>query len=132
MKVTSTIRKEVGPAIREWAREYSFGIFIFNIILMLLVLLRSAGYFDPFVPITINLIFFVSITMATVFLGFRSRGLFVLAGIFWILALVFRSLKIDIWAERAAIYVFEAVLVGVLLLILENINIRQFVGKRNV
>ena len=43
--------------IDRWAKENLAGLFVFNIIILLLVLLRFAGYFSPFLEININLIY---------------------------------------------------------------------------
>ncbi len=108
------------PTIEDWARNHVLGLFIFNLILMLLILLHSAGYFAPYLEITINLIFFICLLALILLLKATSKVIFIIAIAFWIFAGVLRIIGIDIWAERTAIYTFEGFLVGVFLQIIED------------
>ena len=106
---------------RKWIKTHQIGFGLFNVLIMLMILLRSAGYFEPYMTISINLIFIVALLSAIFLLEMRDRGAFGVALVFWFIAGILRVFKIDVWAERAALYTFEALFVGVLLLILETI-----------
>ena len=106
---------------RKWIKAHQIGFGLFNVLIMLMILLRSAGYFEPYMTISINLIFIVALLSAIFLLEMRDRGAFGAALVFWFIAGILRVFKIDVWAERAALYTFEALFVGVLLLILETI-----------
>lgn len=112
--------------VREWLVVHQLQITLFNGFLMLLILLRSAGYFEPFIPISINLIFISALVLSIFLLGINSKGAVAIALIFWMLAGFFRVfLKIDVWAERTALYAFEALVIGVFLLIIETISSKR-------
>ncbi len=96
------------------------GLFIFNILLMMLILMRSAEYFTPFFLISINFIVFACIVFSVFLLGIRSKGVFLLALLFWSFAAFLRVLNAGVWAERTAIYAYQAIVVGVILFIMEN------------
>jgi hypothetical protein len=106
--------------INRWAKENFLGLVILNLLLMLLVLLRSAGYFLPYLYLTINIIVFLSVVMAKVFLNASSRLIFLIALLFLIFAAFLKLFQIEIWAERSAIYTFEVFLFGVIVLIFET------------
>lgn len=105
----------------KWVNSYLPGLFIFNLTVIILVLLHGAGYFHPFFIITINFIVVSSLISSIFLLGARSRTMFVITFVFWLLSAFFRLGSIEIWAERASIYAFESFIVGVILLILEPI-----------
>lgn len=105
--------------LKRWAAERVFGLFIFNIIVMLLILLYTAGYFAPFFPLTINSIFFISLILAIILLGVKSKVLFITALSFWLFATFLKTIKIDVWAERTAIYSYQSLIVGLVLTIIE-------------
>lgn len=102
-----------------WATNNVLGIFIFNLVLMLLVLLYNAGYFAPFFPLTINIIVMACFMLSYLLFKSSSRVLFVFALSFWLLAAFFRTLGINIWAERTALYSFEAFVIGFVILVFE-------------
>lgn len=105
--------------LKKWANDRVFGLFIFNIMVMLLILLYTAGYFAPFFPLTINFIVLVSLILSIILLGIKGKILLVIALLFWIFAAVLRILKIEVWAERTAIYTYQALVIGLILLIIE-------------
>ncbi|MFA6073866.1 MAG: hypothetical protein WC758_07165 [Candidatus Woesearchaeota archaeon] len=102
--------------IKKWAEENIAGLFLFNLIILLLVLLRFAGYFSPFLTININLIYLVSLILSVVLLKATSKMMFIVALSFWILATFLKCVKVDIWADRTIEYFFQALVVGILLL----------------
>lgn len=106
--------------LKIWGQQHLSGLFIFNIIVAVLLLLHANGYFLPFFAITMNMIIFLAIILAVTLLGARSRVCFILALVFWIFAAFLRIVKVEIWAERTVIYVFEFLVVGVIILILES------------
>lgn len=126
MKVRSSKNKQVKVQhLQYWAQNKIFGLFVFNLIVMLLVVLRSAGYFAPYFPITINFIVFVSLILAIFLLNIRSSTLFAITLIFWILAAILKISDIDVWAQRAALYTFQALLVGLALFIIEIVSVKR-------
>lgn len=108
-----------------WSQERVSGLFVFNIILGLLLLLHSAGYFAPFFLLTINVIAVISLILSVVLLRVKSNVIFGVAISFWIFTALLKIFKLDVWAERSAIYAFESLVVGVGLMIIENIVSRQ-------
>lgn len=106
--------------VQNWAHQNIINLFIFNIILTALLLLRSAGYFSPFFPLSISLIIIICLALSVILLGARSRVLFTTAVLFWLVAIFLKVAKVDIWAERAAIYTFEALLLGLFIFLFEK------------
>lgn len=107
--------------LQSWAQKRMFGLFVFNLTVMLLIILRSAGYFSPFFLITINFIVFLSLILAIFLLNIKDKALFIVSFIFWALAGLLQTVNINVWAERAALYSFEALVIGIILFIIENI-----------
>lgn len=107
--------------LNSWAQKRIVGLFAFNILVMLMIVLRSAGYFDPFFPITINFIVLLALVLSIVLLGVGNRIMFLTAFVFWILAAALKILNVDVWAERTAVYTFQALVIGVLLLVWESL-----------
>lgn len=123
--------KSKNNSLQFWAQNKVFGLFVFNLIVMLLIVLRSAGYFTPFFPITINFIVITSLILAIFLLNIKSSTLFIIALIFWILAGVLRVMSIEVWAIRAAIYTYEALTLGIFLMFFERIRRRKRNRKPN-
>lgn len=115
----SQIRSDQNRKLHNWAQERIVGIFIFTLILVLLLLLYSAGYFAPYLPLTINLVVLISIVLSIVLLQLNSKFIFSLVIFFWLLAALFMVLNIVVWAERASIYAYETLVVGLILYLLE-------------
>lgn len=109
--------------LQEWIIDHYLQLAVFNGILILLVLLRSASYFEPYFPITINLIYVISLTLSIVLLGMRSKGAFILALVFWVLAGFLRVVNIEVWGQRSAIYSYEALVIGLVLMVFERIEL---------
>lgn len=106
-----------------WAQKRVVGLFSFNLLVMLLIVLRSAGYFDPYLLITINHIVFLSLILSIFLLGVKRRAMFIVALTFWILAGLLKSLKVEVWAERTAVYFFQAFLLGMILFLIEALDL---------
>ncbi len=104
-----------------WVSSHYANLAIFNALMVILVLLHSAKYFDPFWLITINVIIFAALIASVFLLGAGSKTLFIIALAFWMFAGMMRILGINVWAERITIYVFESFFIGVLLFLFENI-----------
>ncbi len=119
------IQSKVLEDLSLWAQNKIFGLFVFNLLVMLLIVLRSAGYFAPFFPITINFIVLLSLILSIILLSVGNRIMFLIAFIFWLLAAFFKFFQIDVWAERTTVYTFQALVIGVLLLIIETISSKR-------
>ncbi len=119
-------------SFRDWTKKHYFQLAVFNIFLLSLFLLRSAGYFHPFFVISVNLIVFSALIASIILLNVRNKAMFLLALFFWLFAAFLKVLKIDPWAERTAVYAYQALLIAVLLLFLESINIFRNKKKKNV
>lgn len=117
LKSTLMVSRDV---FYEWGKKHYVGIFVFNIIIIIFVLLQNAGYFNPFLPITTNLIVMLALLLAVVLLGLRSRGIFTISLIFLTLAGILLYLRVEVWAERTMIYVFQSFTLGVILLFFER------------
>lgn len=115
--------KEKDNILQEWIIGHYLQLAIFNGVLILLVLLRSAGYFEPYFPITINLIYIISLALSIILLGMKSKGAFILALVFWVLAGFLRIVNIEVWAQRAAVYSYEALVIGLVLMVFERITL---------
>lgn len=115
-----------------WAKKRYLGLFAFNIILLILTLLHTARYFDPIYEISINFVLSVAMIMAVAFLGARSRVMFVISIFFLIVAACFQAIRVNIWAERSGIYAFDAMVLGVLLLVFENVGYKSGFLKYNL
>lgn len=109
--------------LNKWSLSHFVGIAVFNIIMILLFLLYSAGYFKPFLPISINLIVIIGLILSTLLLEVKSRAMFIICLFFWLFAAFLKIVKIDVWAERTTIYVYQSLVLGIVLTIVENIDI---------
>jgi len=108
--------------INQWAVEHFLNLVTFNIYLVIAFLLRSAGYFHPYFDITVNLIVVSALVLSIFMLGARSKVMFLVTLIFWIFAGLIRIFKIEVWAERTTIYAYEAMVLGILILVWERIT----------
>lgn len=118
-------RETIGQKIQIWVSGHYLQLAIFNVFLLILVLLRSAGYFEPYLALTINLITLISLIFIVVLFNSKSGFMFFVAAIFWIGSAFLRILGIEVWAERTAIYTVQAILLGIVLLVFENIKERK-------
>ena len=109
--------EKVGKSVKVWVEKKLVGIFIFNLIVVVMVLLNTAQYFKPFFYLGINSIFFLSLILAVALLGSRTKEMFLISIIFLLFAAFLKVVKIDIWADRASIYFYQAFLIGLVLLI---------------
>lgn len=108
--------------LNKWSLSHFVGIAVFNIIMIVLFLLYSAGYFKPFLPISINLIVIIGLVLSTLLLEVKSRAMFMISLSFWLFAAFLKIVKIDVWAERTTIYVYQSLVLGILLIIVENVD----------
>jgi hypothetical protein len=60
--------------------------------------------------------------LCAIFLGFKSRHFFVFSIVFLLFSGILKVLGISIWAERSAIYMFQALFLGELMLIYEYLS----------
>lgn len=107
---------------REWADKHLAGLFVFNLLVLLLIMLQSIGYFDPFLKITATLVIVIAMILSIFLLGVRTNGIVILTLIFWFIGFVFKIFKIDIWAERLGIYTFYSLLLLLPMFIIESTN----------
>lgn len=99
-----------------WSRKKFLAISIFNFVVIVLFLLRSAGYFEPYFLISVNFIVVVGLLLSIILLGAKSREMFIICLLFWLFAGLLRILNIETWAERTVIYSVEALVIGLILL----------------
>src|SRR3989344_1051625 len=116
------IFKRFSLNLKDWTEKKYFQLAILNIFLIFLVLLKSAGYFDPYFPITINSIVVLGILASIVLLKVDSKLPFTLAIVFWFFTALFRLLNILPWAERMAIYSYESFAIGVVQHLMESFS----------
>lgn len=107
------------PRLKSWTAAHYLNLALFNLILIILVLLRSAGYFDPYFPITIHAIVLITLLLLVFFLGVNSKFFFVLTCVLWIFVAFLKLVGIDVWAERTSVYAFEVLVLGVTLFLTE-------------
>ncbi len=113
--------------VKKWVLEYNFNLIIFNIVIVFLFLLRSAGYFMPYFPISVNFIVVFGLVLSYFLLGTNSRTVFFITLFFWVFAGFLRMVGINVWAERTGIYAYESLVFGVLLFLFEEFR----GGKKN-
>ncbi len=121
-KIKMIISEKFRVRINKWAMNNYLNIGIFNVFVIIMFLLYSAGYFHPFFPITINFIVFSSLVVSIFLFKANSRSLFLVSLVFWIFAGVIRLLGVGVWAERTAIYSYQALVLGSLLLVYESLK----------
>lgn len=107
-------------SVKTWVNDHLAGLFVFNLIVLILVLLNTADYFKPFFFLGINFIFFFALILAAILLGAREKVMFSLALIFLVLTAFFKLLKVNIWADRASIYFFQSFIIGLVIFIWKN------------
>ncbi|MDO8619138.1 MAG: hypothetical protein Q7R49_04330 [Candidatus Daviesbacteria bacterium] len=120
-KVLDDLKKD----FENWVNLRHFQLAVFNIILISLALLRSAGYFEPFFLITINIIVLISLVMLILLLKTSSKFLFSVAICFWAFAGLLKLFQVSVWAERTTIYAYEAILIGIVQLVIEVIHRKE-------
>jgi hypothetical protein len=113
------------PMVKRWAEKNFFELIIVSGIIFFLFLLRSAGYFYPYFTISINFIMFTALIISVPIFKTSNKFFFLVTLIFWLFAGLLKVLKIEVWAERTAIYAFQALFVGVILFILEMLTSRN-------
>jgi|SRR5581483_1797375 len=114
--------KQLAKDTQKWYAKHNLRLVIFNLIILFLFLLRSAGYFQPYFPLSVNFIVIFSLVLSSVLLGANSKVMFAVTSIFWILAGLFLMLGIQIWSERTGIYAYESFIFGFLLYLFENLK----------
>lgn len=124
------IQKLISDSFNAWAKKYHYRLLLFNAILISLFLLHSVGYFHPFFPISIDFIVLTGLILSVFMLGAGSKTFFVASAIFWIVAMFFKLLGIDVWVERTGVYVYQTLLVGVVLLLAECFKINFYFFRR--
>lgn len=121
-KDINRLLKKCKKDTEKWAYSNFFSIFIINLILLILFLLHSAGYFDPYFPITVNFVIIVGIFVATILLNLNIQILIVMAGAFWLFAGLLYLLRVNIWAYRTTLYVFQIFVLMIVLLLYQSLR----------
>ena len=111
---------KINKSFSKWASSHYINLAIYNALIVLLVLLHSAKYFDPYWLISINIIIFIALIASVFLLGANSRVMFLVCLVFWLAAGLMRILNVEVWAERLTIYVFNSFFLGVVLLFFEE------------
>src|SRR5258708_16473312 len=94
---------------------------IFNLVILFMFLLKSAGYFQPYFLITVNLIMVVSLFLLVTLLEIKIEAIFFVSFLFWALTGILRIIHLDVWSDRTSIYAYQALLIGLTFLILEEV-----------
>lgn len=115
--------KPLTKKLNRWVVSHYFNLAVFNMFLILMFLLRSAGYFHPFLVISVNLIIMASLVASIFLFGARSKAMFSIVILFWLFVGFLRIIEIEVWAERTSIYAYQALVLGVLLLLGESISL---------
>lgn len=123
-KLTNKFKRK----IQEWSKKNFLQVAVFNIIMLILFLLRSAGYFEPYLAVSVNLIVIIGILLLIVLFGAGSRELFGFSLVFWLFASILKLFGIDRWAERTVVYTYEILVIGLVLTFLELF--RERFGKK--
>lgn len=116
---------------KKYVKTHQFELFLYNIFIMFLVLMHSLGYFDPYFLISANIVVNLSILLAALILHIKSNLVFFLSVFFLLVSMFFKLLEIDVWSERVSMYAYEALLIGVALLLWENLDLGDFKNKIN-
>lgn len=112
--------EKIKESINSWAMKHFFQISVFNFVLIMLFLLRSAGYFDPYLLISVNFIVVAALIMSILLLKAKSNVMFIVCLSFWLFAGLLKIFNLDTWAERTAIYAIEGLIIGTILLVIES------------
>ena len=105
--------------IQDWVIKNYLQLFVFNMMLIVMMLLRSAGYFEPYLPLSINTIMFIALIGMVVLLRARTRTLMLVTILLWLFAALLQVLNIDVWAERTAVYAFQSLIIATVLFIMD-------------
>ena len=63
--------------------------------------------------------------IGNIFSIFIGIALFVFSLVFWLSAFIFKIFNIDVWAERSGVYTFQSLFLGVVVLLVESIWLRN-------
>lgn len=122
MKFLKEQLKIVEDKLGMWEEHYRTRLLFYCMILIFLFLLKSAGYFNPFFEISVNFIIMTGLILSVFFLKASGKSFFLVALLFWIFAAILRYINIDPWAERTAFYAYQALVIGVLISLYQNIK----------
>ncbi len=114
--------KNIVIKAEEWGISRMTQLAIFNVVLVFLVLMRSVGYFQPFFLLTVNMIIVFQLILGVIILKLSSKVVFVIALFFWVISFLLKLSPASFWAERSAVYSFEALVIALFLLIFESFN----------
>lgn len=108
--------------ISNWFIGKQKEVMIFNLCVLALSVLHTAGYFHPYFVISINIVVLASFVLAILVLGVGSRTMFVISLAFLFITLFFKLVQVHVWAERMSIYVFESLTLATIVLFVETIG----------
>ena len=99
-----------------WVKNNYFQLAIFNLFVIILYFLRSAGYFHPYFIISVNVIVVVSLVVSVFLFRLPSEFLFGVAVFFWVFAGLIRLVgsEVIVWAERTGVYAYQALIIALL------------------
>ena len=112
----SSYKSYFSNKISKWALARRWQLFVFDLVLMTLVLMHSLGYFSPFFTISGNFIFLCAILLGVTLLGLRSKHLYIIALIFLCVSAFFLISGIEVWADRVMIYFAQSFMIGFILM----------------
>ncbi len=112
--------KKSESATSKWALENVARVFIFQSIIMSLVVLHSLGYFHPFFTISAHFIIFTSLILAVLILKARSYHLALFSLITFLGSAFFLVYEVEVWATRLAMYTSESFFVCLIVFALER------------
>lgn len=123
------IPTDIDRRITKWTQQKGYRLFIYQIILLLLVLMHSLGYFDPFFEITAHFIILTAIILSVFLLQMQSIQIYFVAFVFWIITCFFQLMSIEVWAERTSMYAFESLCIATVSLLCASVSIHHS-GKK--
>jgi len=120
--INKVVKADVLKKFNNWINLHLLQLTMFNIFLLFMFLLRSAGYFEPYYVISVNNIVIVGLILSVLLLGATSKVLFSFSLFFWFFASIIQTLGVDVWAERVGIYTYQGLVLGIVMLIIESIK----------
>lgn len=134
-KVSSFLTQEFHnreSVVTTWSKKNIARIFIYQMVLMLLVVLHSLGYFHPFFTISAHFIINVALILSVLLLRTRSIHIAFFAATFWLGASFFQASRVTVWAERMSMYAYETFLLCVFLYILETYFFSRTTKRKDI
>lgn len=112
--MAKNVYRVITDSFTTWSKKNTASLLWLNLMVMVLLLLKSAGYFAPFFLVSVNHIYVLMLLYSIIFLKIRSRELTVLALIFLVISAVLTVFHMDVWAVRSAWYMYQAFLIALI------------------